>query len=187
VRWLFRTITQSEVYQGQLQPPPADSDVTPSVCPVRLRAEQAFEALQNALSFSENDKNIPAPAPNSAPAVQRHSGLRNMVYQNFKEDPSLAQSEVQGTIPQALLMMNSQLVHVSTSAKGKTLLAGLLAKNLSDEQIVGNLYERVLARKPSAAEQSVCLRYITKVGNRQEALEDILWGLVNSTEFLIKK
>lgn len=187
MRWLFRTITQSQIYQGQLQPPPDDAEATPSVCPVRLRAEQVFDALQESLGFNEKDKNIPAPAPNSAPAVQRHSGLRNMVYQNFKEDPSQPQGEVQGTIPQALLMMNSRLVHVSTSANGKTLLAGLLAKGLSDEQIVAALYERVLARKPTAAEQGVCQRYIAKVGNRQEGLEDILWGLVNSTEFLIKK
>jgi hypothetical protein len=188
MRWLFRTIALSQVYQGQLQPPPADMDVvTPSVCPVRLRAEQVFEALQKALGFDEHDRSIPAPAPSSAPAVQRHSGLRNMVYQNFREDPSLPFGEVQGTIPQALMMMNSQLVHVSTSAKGKTLLAGLLAKKLTDEQIITQLYERVLARKPSAAERGVCLRYVGKVGDRQEALEDILWGLVNSTEFLIKK
>src|SRR5262249_42580089 len=149
IRWLFRTITRSRVYQGQFQPPPNDADVTPCVCPVRLRAEQVFEALQIALGFSENDKTIAAPAASSAPAVQRHSGLRNMVYQNFKEDPSARPNEVQGTIPQALLMMNSQLVHVSTSANGKSLLAGLLAKNLNDEQIIRSLYERVLSRKPT--------------------------------------
>ena len=49
------------------------------------------------------------------------------------------------------------------------------------------LYERVLARKPTEEEQATCRRYIAKVGDRKEALEDILWTLVNSTEFLIKK
>jgi hypothetical protein len=119
--------------------------------------------------------------------VQRHTGLRNMVYQAFKENPSTPADEVHGTIPQALLMMNSALVHAYTSAQGKTLLADQLARGQDDEQIVAALYERVLARKPTAEEQATCKRFIGKVGDRKEALEDVLWALVNSTEFLLKK
>ena len=155
--------------------------------PVRLRPEQVFEALQKALGFAENDDSIPAPAPKSAPAVQRHTGLRNMVYMAFRENPSLPFNEVTGTIPQALLMMNSALVSSYTSAGGKTILAKLLAEGRTDEQIVMALYERVLARKARLEELEICRRYLAKVENRQEALEDILWSLVNSTEFLIKK
>jgi Protein of unknown function (DUF1549)/Protein of unknown function (DUF1553) len=186
VRWLFRTITLTRAYQRQDQAPTPD-DPAPAVCPIRLRAEQVFEALQKALGFDENDAKIPAPAPGSGPAVQRHTGLRHMVYQAFKENPSTPAQEVQGTIPQALLMMNSALVHAYTSAQGKTLLADLLAKGQTDEQIVAALYERVLARKPTADEQRTCQVYVRKVGDRKEGLEDVLWVLVNSTEFLIKK
>jgi hypothetical protein len=188
IRWLFRTIALSQAYQRQLQPPGSDSEpLQPTVCPVRLRAEQVFEALQQALGFDENDRTIPAPAPSAAPAVTRHSGVRHMVYNTFRVDPSLPEREVHGTIPQALLLMNSSVVKTFTAADGKTILAELLGKKLSDEEIVAALYEKVLARKPSAEERSVCLRYIGKVGDRKEAFEDILWGLVNSTEFLIKK
>ena len=119
--------------------------------------------------------------------MQRHTGLRNMVYQAFKENPSTPADEVHGTIPQALVMMNSSLVHVYTSAQGKTLLADLLAKGKGDDEIVGALYERVLARKPTAEELTTCRKYVGKVSDRKEALEDVLWALVNSTEFLLKK
>jgi hypothetical protein len=186
MRWLLRTIVLTRAYQGRLSGPNVETQ-TVAFCPVRLRPEQVFEALQKALAFDENDKSIPAPAPSSSPAVQRHRGLRNMVYQAFRVDPSLPKSEVQGTIPQALLLMNSALVKSATSAKGKTVLAGLLAKGKFDEEIVAALYERVLARKPTAKEKTICLRYVQNVGNRTEALEDVLWGLVNSTEFLHKK
>src|SRR5262245_6419592 len=186
VRWLFQTIARTRAYQRQDQPPTPD-DPAPAVCPVRLRAEQVFEALQKALGFDENDSKIPAPAPGSGPALQRHTGLRHMVYQAFKENPSTPAQDVQGTIPQALLMMNSALVHAYTSAQGKTLLADLLAKGRTDDEIVAALYERVLARKPTADEQRTCQVYIRKIGDRKEGLEDVLWVLVNSTEFLIKK
>jgi hypothetical protein len=186
-KWLFRTIAQTQAYQRPHAAPAPSGEPPLAVCLTRLRAEQVFEALQQALGFDENDKNIPAPAPGSGPAVQRHAGLRHMVYQAFKENPSTPASEVHGTIPQALLMMNSALVRAYTSAHGKTVLADLLEKGQTDEQIVAALYERVLARKPTDEEQATCRRYIEKAGDRKEALEDILWALVNSTEFLIKK
>jgi hypothetical protein len=63
----------------------------------------------------------------------------------------------------------------------------LLAGGKTDEEIVGALYERVLARRPTDEERGTCRKYIRKVGNRKEALEDVLWALVNSTEFLLKK
>lgn len=188
IKWLFRTITLTKAYQSQLSAAPTgDSTTPPGYCPVRLRPEQVFEALQKALGFAENDDSIPAPAPKSAPAVQRHTGLRNMVYMAFRENPSLPHAEVTGTIPQALLMMNSALVTSYTSGSGKTILAKLLEEDRTDEQIVTALYERVLARKPKIEELEVCRRHVGKVEDRKEALEDILWSLVNSTEFLIKK
>ena len=52
---------------------------------------------------------------------------------------------------------------------------------------VPGLYERTLARKPKAEELAVCKKYLQKVGNRNEALEDVFWSLVNSTEFLTKR
>jgi hypothetical protein len=185
MRWLFRTIASTQAYQRQLQPRPGgDAPAPAAVCPHRLRPEQIFEALVKALAFDENDKSIPAPAPSSAPAVARHTGLRHMVYQAFKIDPSLPAGEVQGTIPQALLLMNSALVTTYTAAKGKTFLAEVLAKGMSDDDILVALYERTLARKPRAEELAVCRRYLKRVGDRAEALEDVFWSLLNSTEFL---
>jgi hypothetical protein len=187
VRWLFRTVANTEAYQRQLQPRPhSEAVATVAVCPCRLRPEQIFEAMVRSLGFDENDASIPAPAPSAAPAVARNTGLRHMVYQAFKEDPSLPQEEIQGTIPQGLLMMNSVLVNRFTAATGKTFLAEALSKGMSDDAIVTALYARTLARKPKAEEMAVCRRYIKKVGDRREALEDVFWSLLNSTEFLTK-
>jgi hypothetical protein len=187
VRWLFRTIALTRAYQSRMQPVVSRTSPSPALCPSRMRAEQIYEALQQVLGFDENDKSIPAPAPGSAPAVQRHTGTRHMVYHAFRVDPSLPNAEVQGTISQALLLMNSQLVNSFTAAKGKTLLANLLAEKKTDEEIITILYERAVSRRPTDREREVCVRYLARVGQREEALEDILWSLVNSTEFLMKK
>jgi hypothetical protein len=188
VRWLFRTLANTSAYQRHLQPRPGPQYAAPpAVCPSPLRPEQVFEALVKCLGFDPNDKSLPAPAISSAPAVSRHTGLRHMVYQAFKVDPSLPAAEVQGTIPQALLMMNSTLVNTYVAAKGKTFLAEALAKGAPDDELLVALYERTLARRPRAEEVEICKGYLKKVGNRQEAFEDIFWSLVNSTEFLTKR
>jgi hypothetical protein len=188
MRWLFRTLALTQTYQRALQPRSSPGSVpAAAVCPSRLRPEQIFEALVRTLGFDETDKSIPAPAPSSAPAVARHTGLRHMVYQAFRVDPSMPMDEVHGTIPQALLMMNSALVNVSVRAQGKTYLAKALADGKSNDDILQGLYERTLARKPRPEEIDVCRCYLKRVGDRREALEDIFWSLVNSTEFLTKR
>jgi hypothetical protein len=190
MKWLFRTLVNTESYQRRLTPRPnSDSEQmpSPSVCPNRLRPEQVFEAMVRALGFDENDKSIPAPAPSEAPAVSRHTGLRHMIYYAFKVDPSMPADEVHGTIPQALLMMNSVLVNTYVAAQGKTFLADALTKNKSEDDIVAGLYEQTLARRPSDEELKICRGYLKKVNNRKEALEDIFWSLINTTEFLTKR
>ena len=57
----------------------------------------------------------------------------------------------------------------------------------SDEEILTALYQRTLARRPTTEEWEICKRYLVKVGKRKEALEDVYWSLVNSTEFVTKK
>ncbi len=188
MRWLFRTVTLTQAYQRALRPQPTSAaPPPPAVCPSRLRPEQIFEAMVRTLGFDEHDKSIPAPAPSAAPAVARNTGLRHMVYMAFRVDPSLPAAEVRGTIPQALLMMNSVLVNTYIAARGKTYLADALAQGRSDEDIIRGLYERTLAREPRPEERDVCRRYLAKVGNRQEALEDVFWSLINSTEFVTKR
>jgi Protein of unknown function (DUF1549)/Protein of unknown function (DUF1553) len=190
MKWLFGALTNTEAYQRRLEPRPhGDSEAMPlpTVCPNRLRPEQVFEEMVRALGFDENDKSIPAPAPSEAPAVSRHTGLRHMIYYAFKVDPSLSVDEVQGTIPQALLMMNSVLVNSYVAGTGKTFLAEAFDNKVSDQDILLGLYERTLARRPTPEELKICQSYMQKVNNRKEALEDVFWSLINSTEFLTKR
>jgi hypothetical protein len=106
--------------------------------------------------------------------------------QLFGVDPSTPADEVLGTIPQALFLMNSpQLERAISNPRG--VLPGLLEENPDDSDALEALYLRVLSRTPSDAEATVCLDHIAEVGDRREAFEDLLWSLINSSEFISRK
>ena len=43
------------------------------------------------------------------------------------------------------------------------------------------------APMPSEKELARCQQHVRTVGNRAEAFEDILWALINSTEYQVKR
>jgi hypothetical protein len=105
----------------------------------------------------------------------------------FDFDPSLKSDDVEGSVPQAMMLMNNKGLNEQIRAVGDTPLAGLLAEHKKDESAVTILYLKALGRKPSTRELETCAAHLTEVGKRGEAFEDILWTLVNSTEFQTKR
>ena len=83
--------------------------------------------------------------------------------------------------------MNSPIVNNRVSAKGNTPLAALLKKYSDDGDVLAELYLLILAREPSEQELKTCREYIAETGERNEAFEDIMWSLINSTEFRTKR
>jgi hypothetical protein len=57
----------------------------------------------------------------------------------------------------------------------------------SDVQVVDALFLVFLARFPSAENTTAALAHIKKAGNRESALSDLLWALVNTKEFILGK
>ena len=122
-----------------------------------------------------------------AAAIRRPGGQRLLFDRLFGVDPSVANEDVLGTIPQALFLMNSPLVNNRTQAKPGMVLAEILNTAPNERAALGALYLRVLSRQPTTHEVEVCGRYLASVGDRREAFEDIYWSLINTTEFLTRR
>jgi hypothetical protein len=189
VAWLFRAIANTETYQRQIRArdPKKPVGAFASAAPVRLRADHLFDALIRVLGIKEEEMQ-PQQRPEMMAMARRFGNTpRGRFDALFGFDPSTSPDELTGTIPQALFMMNSGFVNSLIRAGGKTRLNQILDKFKDDEDAVNELFLVVHAREPSPKEMQVCRDYIRQVNNRQEAFEDLLWSLLNSTEFQTKR
>ncbi len=191
IAWLFRTITRTKAYQralGQRQP----GDPSPAFAaavPVRLRSDQIYNAVQKALGI-EGIGRLAARRLGMMGNMRRGGSRdpgRTAFFQLFNFDPSTPKDEILGNVPQALFMMNSPLLQGLINANGPTVLAQLLRDYPDDRDALSELYLRVLSREPSQSELAICREHLAAAQNRQAAYEDILWSLLNSSEFLTKR
>ena len=83
--------------------------------------------------------------------------------------------------------MNATVVQRSINSRRRMGLGRWLKEIKVNDQLVVELYLRCLAREPSGHELQTCLEHVQQTDRRDMAYEDILWSLVNSTEFLQRK
>jgi hypothetical protein len=187
VKQLFRTILNSQTYQRQARlGESADQHLHfAAAYPTRLPADSLWESLVGVLGNLGGPR--PQPGQGMGALAGIRPGLEGLFKREFDFDPSTKPDEVEGSIPQALLMMNNPAINGRIQATGTNLLARILKAYPEDDAALRMLYLRTLARKPTDGELRKCRAYLQKTANRREAFEDILWALLNSTEFQTKR
>lgn len=186
IRWLVRTIAMTQTYQRKVAAKPVAEDALPfaAVTPTRLRADLVFNSLFQVLGINE-DSNEGRDAMGGPRAYQR--GPRFQFDFLFGVDPSVPKDDITGNVPQSLYLMNSNALRAALTANNNTRLGKILRENKRESDALSELYLLVLAREPSKHEIEICQTYIKDVGQRGEAYEDLMWSLLNSSEFLSKR
>jgi hypothetical protein len=187
VKDLFRTLLLSRAYQRPLVESPKGY-VKPFslLSPGRLRGYEVFEELAAGLELP----NVTPPSTKPTDAIRfppPPKSTRDLVNDAFGFDPSLAMDSIARTMQQAMFMMNNAQLQQQVCADADTVLARLLAETADDNVVVTKLYERLLARAPSERELEIARKHVASVGDRQAALEDLLWSLLNSAEFTSRR
>lgn len=163
-RWLYSTIMNTDAYQREIATLDNEADYFTAVRPTRLRPYDVAESLTHL--FGDIGR------------------TRQEVYAAFEQNPSLPQRDIEGSMQQGLLLMNNAALQQKLAKS--TLLKELVGIK-GDEQAIQEAFLAVLARHPTPAEVSRHKQYIQKSSNRNEALEDIVWVLINSAEFVTRR
>ncbi|MEZ6058902.1 MAG: DUF1549 domain-containing protein [Planctomycetaceae bacterium] len=185
LKWLIRTIAATQVYQ---RPMNTTAEGFVRCEPVRLRADQLYDALCQTLGTT---RLLPRPNPRrgqNAPGAEDRDPGRRVFSTTFGFDPSTPQADLTGGIPETLFMMNSPpLQNFVRSNSAGSVVASVAAEATDNNDAISRIYLRTLGRKPTVAETEICRSYVEETPNRNAALEDILWSLINGSEFLCKR
>ncbi|UUO05790.1 DUF1549 and DUF1553 domain-containing protein [Blastopirellula sp. J2-11] len=104
----------------------------------------------------------------------------------FGTDEGDESTTFNGTIPQALMMFNGDLVKEATSVKPGSFIATLAANGDDGKEAIRHLYMATVARRPTKNEmQAAGILVASHKGNTAAALQDVFWALLNSNEFIL--
>ncbi len=182
VKNLFRSICNSATYQRTSKPLAENKEAGPEMYSRMaikvLTPEQLFDSLVQVVGAPNPDRLQRRAANAVQAAVLRNLTPRTLFVAFFKGDDNADPTEYQLGIPQVLRMMNAPMLNNAAA------LTPILQSGGTAEQIVDRLYLTVLSRRPTGHERDRCLALVRKHDDEpRQAYGDILWVLLNSSEF----
>ena len=180
LKWLLQTIIATDIYQRGIN---TDVDGFTRMEPTRLRSDQLYAVLCQSLGVDELDLTI-----TDRRRYGRSNPGRGAIAATFGFDPSVPRDEVASSIPQALFLMNSPEIDRLISGRSNDSPIGRITSKFdNDDDAVSELYLAVLGREPEEGELKVCREFLKDSDSSTEAMEDLFWALLNSSEFQTKR
>ncbi len=181
VKYLVRAICNTQAYQRSSTPAgqSAEADVPYASMTIKpMTPEQLFDSLATVLGPSERSKKGggkktkgKGPAPNS------RAGFVEFFRPGEGADPG----EYPAGIPQVLRLMNAAWTAKTSAFVGRT-----VKTDRPPARNIEILFLATLSRRPTAAESRRLGEYLqANTGSPATAYGDILWALLNSSEFTL--
>jgi hypothetical protein len=105
----------------------------------------------------------------------------------FGTDENDEATTFNGSIPQALTLMNGDLVRRATGDQPGSMLARVAGNpKFNNADRINYLYLAALSRSPTRQELAISNELLlARGGNVGQALQDIWWALLNTNEFIL--
>ena len=187
MKQMVRLLVQSQTYQLSSEPTIHNQNDQQNFARYygrRLPAEVAYDAVEMVTGFRSSFSNMSA----EARAVDLpHERFGSYFLDTFDRPKRVSGCECErstsATLSQVLLLSNSDEVEQKLQAANGR-IARLISAKRSTYQIVEELYLATFSRYPSPQEVFTTAGYIDKDPDLRKGVEDVLWSLLNSREFL---
>jgi hypothetical protein len=190
LKFLIRCICHSEAYHlscvaNRTNDKPEHEPLFSRMVLKALSPEQLFESLMVATRSATGESK-------DAKKAARDAWLGSLIT-NFGDDEG-NEVNFNGTVVQALMMMNGKEINDAISRKEKGTVALAVRRARSQPGVINELYLAALNRLPSGAEMQAIVsrfRLDTPQSNVKDAhdpaarFEDLFWALLNSNEFML--
>ena len=187
LRQLVRVIMTSRLYQLDSQPTPAnasDEKFYSHYKVKRLAAEPLLDAIDAVTGVQTKFKSLPLGTKAiELPDAEYPDYFLNVFAKPRRVSVCECERAPDANLVQALHTLNGDTIAKKTSdAKGR--IAQSIEAGKSDDEIITDMYLRALSRPPTETELAAAHEFLELSSNKQEILEDLLWALLNSKEFL---
>lgn len=188
-KWAVKTIMKSRTYQHSSRKNEfnAQDELYFSHANARLlSAEQLLDSICQVTGVNESFAGAP-PGTRAVelPEPPTDNYFLKIFGQPQREMACQCERSNESNLSQALQMINGPVVHNKLKdANGR--IGKQIAAKKSDEEIITEMYLTAVCRKPTPTELESARQHVTQVKDRQIALEDIGWVILNSKEFLFQ-
>ena len=187
IRHIVHTLVNSRVYQLSSAPTERNKDDRQNFARFyarRLIAEVLLDAVDQTTGTKTRFGNI----ADSARAVDLpHEGFGSYFLDTFDRPKRVSGCECErssgATLAQVLLLANSDELE-NKLADGNGRIAKLAGADKPIPDKIDEIYLSAFARHPHTKELETTVNYVESQEDKRKALEDVLWTIVNSKEFL---
>ena len=149
-----------------------------------LPAQVLADAVDQATGLSEEYPGVPAGTRAiQLPDPSIQSDFLNLFGRSARANPCECASTTNSDLAQALFLINSDKIQAKV-AHPKGRLTQLVSAESNDRAVLDELYLWTLSRPPSETELKILNDQIARAPSREEAFQDLLWSLLNSSRFV---
>jgi uncharacterized protein DUF1549/uncharacterized protein DUF1553 len=181
------TIMRSRTYQASSVATPANKIDTQffSHYPVRrIQGEELLDAIAQVTGVPDRFASYPL----GTRAIElSDTELPSLALDTFgrptRVTPCECDRSMAPSLSQALDLFNGETLQ-NKLKNGEGTVAQLVKSGKPDREIVEELFLSALARRPTQKELDDVLKVVPQAPSREEAMQDVLWALINSKEFM---
>ena len=184
----LRLILNSRTYQRSVARNPSNDGDSKHFASAQVRliaAEPLFDAIGRVTEVAERFGGVPA----GTLATQMPTPPRMEFLQAFgqpkRETACQCERGSEPSLAQALQLLNGPAVQRRLDDSNNR-LRRLIREGKADPEIVEDCYLAALSRVPTPDESAKALAYLADHPDRGQGLEDVLWALLNSKEFIFQ-
>jgi hypothetical protein len=199
VRHILRVMLNSRTYQLSARANRFNADDKTNfshALPRRLTAEQLLDTVSQITGVRENFRSrVPGAQTVALPVGGLRAGqlpdraltaeLLDLFGRPRGESSCSCERSDEASMTQALHMINGKTIAARlANPNGRVAQMLKSTAGVSDEKLIEEMYLMVLCRLPRANEQALMLKHLKDEKDRPAALQDIVWVLLNTKEFL---
>jgi hypothetical protein len=188
-RHIIKTILNSRTYQLSSRSNEFNGKDTKYASHARARrlsAEQLLDAISQITGVAEKFPGLPAGTlATQLPSPEVNKDFLRVFGKPARDTACDCERGTSADLAQALAIINGPFIAEKIEHPDNR-IRKLTAEKKADPEILDELFLAAYSRLPNDAERKTGLAYLAKSKDHSQALEDLLWTIINSKEFLFQ-